>query len=187
MSETLLTFGAVFPDTCRSVGPSGLPNELPLLGFSKERPSAVPRTSESTPGDPFRDHLRDVPATAHPCSVLVVSHHRDGLLLRCPARVLQRAADRGVHPVSAQPPEVALCPLRLPGMLSLPSEAFPPFTAARKSRLSVFPRRVVALRRMGVTNVSPRCSPPPLPPHPFRPIPPPVAAVARACESGSVP
>jgi len=85
---------------------------------------------ESTPGTPLRMSLRNVPATARSRSVLVVSHHLDGLLLRMPARVLQRAPDPGVHPVSAPGPQVALLDRLLLGMPSLPSEAFPPLAAA---------------------------------------------------------
>lgn len=44
--------------------------------------------------------LREESATPPPCSVPAVSHHLDGLLLQHRARVLQRAADHGVHYVS---------------------------------------------------------------------------------------
>jgi hypothetical protein len=129
-NTTLLTFDAVFPDTFQSVGPAGCPTELPLLGLSKDRPSVVLTASKSTPGRPQRGHLRNEPAKARSRSVLVVFHHLDGLLLRCHARVLQRAPDRGVHPVSVPPPQVTTRRRHLLGMPSLPSEAFPPFEAA---------------------------------------------------------
>jgi hypothetical protein len=129
-NTTLLTFDAVFPDTFQSVGPAGCPTELPLLGLSKDRPSVVLTAPKSTPGRPSRDRLRNEPAKARPCSVLVVFHHLDGLLLRCHARVLQRTPDPGVHPVSAPPPQVASRRRHLLGMPSLPFEAFPPSEAA---------------------------------------------------------
>jgi hypothetical protein len=72
-NTTLLTFGAVFPDTFQSVGPAGCPTELPLLGLSKDRPSVVLTTPKSTPGRPLRDCLRNEPARARSRSVLVVS------------------------------------------------------------------------------------------------------------------
>lgn len=169
-NTTLLTFDAVFPDTFQSVGPAGCPTGLPLMGLSKDRPSVVLATPESTPGRPSRIRLRNEPARARPCSVLVVSHHLDGLLLRCRARVLQRAPDPGVHPVSAPTPRVTSRRRHLLGMPSLPSEAFPPFEATGN-----------------VTDVSPRRSPLPLPPRPFLPSPGDVAAVARACVSSPVP
>jgi hypothetical protein len=74
---------------------------LPLLGFSKDRPSAgslskspLPRTSSLTPASgrtvpPFR-----------PRSVSVVLRHLDGFRLFNPARLLHRAADHGVRGVS---------------------------------------------------------------------------------------
>jgi len=134
-NTTLLTFDAVFPDTFRSVGPAGCPTGLPLWGLSKDRPSVVLTTPKSTPGDPLRDCLREGPARALPRSVLVVFHHLDGLLLRCCARVLQRAPDPGVHPVSAPALQVALPCRHLTEMPSLPSEAFPPSEAATASTL----------------------------------------------------
>jgi hypothetical protein len=182
-----MTFDAVFPDTFRSVGPIGCPTGLPLLGLSKDRPSVVLPAPESTPGCPLRDRLRNGAANARPCSVLVVSHHLDVFLLRYRARVLQRAPDPGVHPVSVPPPWVA--PLRrlLLGMLSLPSEAFPPSEAATAKPSPPRERGLDVQRpRDRVTDVLPRRSPRPLPPHPFPPLPRPVAAVARACASSLV-
>jgi hypothetical protein len=94
-----------------------------LSWVSKERPSVVLATSESTPGEnPCGTRLRATPATASPRSVLVVFHHLDGFLLRDRTRVLQRAPDHGVHPVSEPRPEVALRPRSLPGMLPCPSK-----------------------------------------------------------------
>jgi len=184
---TLLTFDAVFPDTFRPVGPIGCPTGLPLLGLSKDRPSVVLPAPESTPGCPSRDRLRDGAANTRPRSVLVVSHHLDVFLLRYRARVLQRAPDPGVHPVSGPPLRVA--PLRRPflGMLSLPSEAFPPSEAARATLSPSRKREFKVMRpRNCVTSALPRCSPRSLPPRPLPPLPRHAATVARACMSRSV-
>lgn len=100
--------------------------------------------------------LRGPPATADPRSALVVFHHLDGFLLRCRARVLQRAPDPGVHPVFGPPAAVSpRRPLRpspgcFPALRSLPS----------------------ARSRDCVTGVSPRRSPRPLPPRPSPPLTP---------------
>jgi len=183
---TLLTFDAVFPDTCQSVGPAGCPAELPLLGLSKDRPSVVLPTPESTPSAPSRVRLRDEPATAHPCSVPVVFHHLDGLLLRCRARVLQRAPDPGVHlvfgpttashPAATDPPRGAFPALR--SFPSVRSCAFLP-PPPRERGLVEIPARG------SVTAVLPRRTPLSLPPHPFPRLPEPAPTVTRRFVSRS--
>jgi len=90
-------------------------------------------------------------ATARPCSVCAVFHHRDGFLLSNPAHLLQCAADHGVRDV--------LCGLRNRRLIALvlPFEVFSPFPAARHhSRGNL---------RVDVTSF--RCSPSTFPPHPF--------------------
>lgn len=82
------------------------PNELPLLGLSKDRPSTV-RPSRSPLPDAHRCRssahvLRDEHADAHPRSALVFSRHLGGFLLRDGACVLQHAASHGVRHVSAR-------------------------------------------------------------------------------------
>jgi hypothetical protein len=92
--------GAVFPDSnlvraarhrCRASSP----------GVSKDRPSiGAGRGVHSRPRVAARPSGRgDQPP---PCSVLVVSHHLDGLLLLDRAGLLHPAADHGVHRVSAR-------------------------------------------------------------------------------------
>ena len=79
--------------------------------------------------------LRGLPATADPRSALVVFHHLGGFLLRCRARVLQRAPDPGVHPVFRPPARRVASTDRcvLPRDASLPFEAFPPSVAVAAS------------------------------------------------------
>jgi hypothetical protein len=141
------------------------------------------------PEVPRGDSLRNEPAKARPCSVLVVFHHLDGLLLRQRARVLQRAPDPGVHPVSAPTPQVTSRCRHLLGMPSLPSEAFPPFEAAPSAAPPPHAnvRWTAASSARNVTDVLPRRSPLPLPPRPFLPLTLLVAAVARACVQSPVP
>jgi len=73
---------------------------MPLLGFSKDRPSVV-----SLPKSPLPQSTSLPPASGRsepplpPCSVSVVLRHLDGFRLFDPARMLQRAADHGVRGV----------------------------------------------------------------------------------------
>jgi hypothetical protein len=188
VDATLLTFDAGFPDTCRSVGPAGCPTGLPLLGLSKDRPSVVLTTPESTPSSPLRVRLRKEPAKAPSCSAHVVFHHRDGLLLRCRARVLQRAPTLGFTSFRLRYSKLPCHTRSSPRRTSLPSEAFPPFEAATAPDSGPRERGPSPGAAAGsVTTVLPRCSPLPLPPRPFLPLPGAVAAVARACCSSSVP
>jgi len=76
------------------------------MGLSKDRPSIVQaaefvsRTGWAQRCRRTSSALRDGNAGSHPRSVLVVSHHLDGLLLHDPATLFQAAADPGVHRVS---------------------------------------------------------------------------------------
>jgi hypothetical protein len=156
---TLLTFDAALPGTYRHRRSSRLPDWTASPGFIQRTP--LRRTGDTgvhSRQNPRGTRLRVTPATAPPRSALVVFHHLDGFLLRCRARVLQRAPDPGVHPVSDRPPRVAPRPLRpssgcCPALRSLPS--------------------VRSTTR--VTGVSPRRSPRALPPRPFPPPPHPTA------------
>jgi len=100
---TLLTLTPI-PDAFRSLPPGQA--GLPLMGLSKDLPSivqaaeSVSRTAGAERLRSTSSALRDGNAGSHPRSVLVVSHHLDGLLLHDPATVFQAAADPGVHHVS---------------------------------------------------------------------------------------
>jgi len=93
-----MTLVPSFPTTAWSVPPD-IAVGLPLMGLSKERPS-IGEVEESTPGRMSPSGLRDRATTPCPCSVLVVSHHLDGLLLIDLAGLLHPAPDPGVHRVS---------------------------------------------------------------------------------------
>jgi len=68
---------ADFPVASRSV-PSDLPVGLPLLGFSKDRPSIVRSRGVRRPGSAFPRLPSGVGGQPSPRAVLVVSHHLDG-------------------------------------------------------------------------------------------------------------
>ena len=102
-------------------------SRLDCLSWDFQRcPSVVLATPESTPGAPLRESLRDASATSRPRSVLVVFHHLDGFRLRCRARVLQRAPDPGVRPVSRRPAAAPRCRFAakgpIPGTLPYPTK-----------------------------------------------------------------
>jgi len=81
LARSLLTFHRSFPLSAHS------PSRLPLLRFSKDRPSAV-HLRESSPSSPFRRmvRLRSSAATHRTPSALVVPPDYDGLLLTKPRR-----------------------------------------------------------------------------------------------------
>jgi len=139
---------ADFPVTSRSVR-FGDQAESPLLGFSKDRPSIVhsrevrfrvnrrfasPRTA-APPGN----GLPPAPRSAH-----VVSHHLSGLILPGSAGLFHPAADPGVHSVSPRRET------RIPAVLFLPFEAFPP--------LKAFTEALAGGRVRGVPSLLPHLS-----------------------------
>jgi hypothetical protein len=108
---TLLCFASPFPTppSPPPTGPCG-PRQMPLLGISKDRPSVVCSRRVHSHRGARRTRRRRCPedshrsfgirgATADPRSVSAVLPRPDGLRLSNPARVLQRAADHGVHDV----------------------------------------------------------------------------------------
>lgn len=103
------------------------------LGISKDRPSVVLRRevhSRSPSASKLAsDFLRGERAISLPCSVLVVSHHLDGFLLRAGARLLHRAADHGVRGVSSRWTSRRTSRLAL-GHTHLSRRAFLPFEAS---------------------------------------------------------
>jgi len=152
-------------------------SELPLLGLSKDRPSVVLLVRESTPGRRTPGCPGARPPSGRscqlpPCSDPVVSHHLAGFLLPAGTRVLQRVSDPGVHPRFHRcRPIRAPLRARLPDAtwLSrdafLPSEAFPPCTAASSVPCETSPagnrhRLDSHLPRRSPTSLPSRCLPP---------------------------
>lgn len=133
---TLLTFGATLPGTYRLHRSRRSPGGTASPGIVQRSPLRRPAsTGVHSQLLPRGRTLRSQRATANPCSVLVVSHHLDGFLLRYRARVLQRAPDPGVHPVFRPPARQVASADRcvLPRDVSLPFEAFPPSVASAAS------------------------------------------------------
>lgn len=97
-----LDLHATFPTLSGPSVPMSMTSEILSWGFPKISPPSY-AIVESTPGSWVSPPacLRVVAARRRPRSVLVVSHHPDGLLLRDRAGLLRPAADHGVHRVSA--------------------------------------------------------------------------------------
>ena len=82
---------------CRTVTLSALPRKaLPLLAFSKDRPSVAPESPSPLPNR-IAPVLRQSAATPPARSDLVDSHHFAGLLLVDPVRTVAAAHAPGVH------------------------------------------------------------------------------------------
>ena len=115
-----------------SVGPAGHPTGLPLLGLSKDRPSVVLATPESTPGSSLAGpsfgkslpQLLHVPSSWFPTTATVSAS--DAGRVYCNA-----LPTLGFTPFSDRLPASRLAGCAsFPGMPALPFEAFPPLAAA---------------------------------------------------------
>jgi hypothetical protein len=110
---------AVFPVTSRSLRPDDGNHRVSSLGVVQRSPLHRHRPESPLPGAcaPFGEGCHTLPR-----SVLVVSHHRDGLLLSDCAGLFHPAADPGVRRVSSGRET------GIPTGAILPFEAFPPAT-----------------------------------------------------------
>jgi len=107
--------GADSPGTIRSIDPASRP-DLPLLGFPKIAPPPF-QARESTPGPASLRRLRERDAISLRVPPSWFSTTSTVSSCPDPARILHRAADPGVHPVSpgCEPgsPWCRSCPAKL--------------------------------------------------------------------------
>jgi len=75
----------------------------PSCAAEESTPAPVFALQESTAAKDSHRNFGTSGATADPCSVSAVFRRPDGLRLSNPARILQRAADHGVHDVLKRP------------------------------------------------------------------------------------
>jgi hypothetical protein len=160
------------PTPTISVGPIGHPMGLPLLGLSKDHPSVVLTTPESTPGDDPRGSSPSGrschgPSMFRPRGFPPPRRFAPPMPRAC---VATRSRPWGSPRFRTGGPERVASsedPWVPPRGAALPFEAFPPSAASRATAAhhrNGLPR---SHGRAVVTGVSPRRSPPTLPPRPF--------------------